>query len=610
MSGFWSPVAQGQSTNAAAYTFVAGSAPYIALTTAPKTLSVGDPDDGYYNALPLGFNFYFGGVLYTKVAASTNGFLLLDRNGKASTPGFDNNLATGGNATGLPIIAPLWDDLSLAVGGFRTEVSGTAPNRVFTAEWSAVQWDYNAAGASISMQVKLYENTNAVQFAYSHGTFALNSATASIGLISESGDVPDFISVGGTPAAPTTSSTVAENSISVRPEHHRVYTFTPARTLCDFATRNAPYVPLATAALARTAGTSDNGYYNGIPLGFTFQFRGVSYSTISASTNGWFTFNQNLAGGDFANTIAGHPMGAPLPTVLAPLWDDLDLVDGGFRTSLSGTAPNRVFTAEWYNARWQNTAAAPSLSFQVMLFEGSNRVWYAYSPTTNALAAPSAAIGFNDGGYFRSLNGTGAAPLASTVVATDNLAVRPAAGQVYAFGPANPLVSPLPIELVSFVARRNGVAVLLVWTTALEKNNLGFAVEKSAQGREFRELAFVAGAGSTSFPQAYTFLDVAAPTAAYYRLRQHDTDGTVTYSPVQFVAAGSKSEALAVYPNPARGTTKVENAAPQEPLTLCDALGRPVRRFADGAASLDLSGLQAGLYWLRTATRQVRVAVE
>ena len=71
-----------------------------------------------------------------------------------------------------------------------------------------------------------------------------------------------------------------------------------------------------------------------------------------------------------------------------------------------------------------------------------------------------------------------------------------------------------------------------------------------------------------------------------------------------------KAEALVAYPNPAHGTVQVLNLVPGSSLTLFDALGRPVRTYVATEAPLDLSGIAAGLYWLRTPTQQVRLSVE
>ena len=100
--------------------------------------------------------------------------------------------------------------------------------------------------------------------------------------------------------------------------------------------------------------------------------------------------------------------------------------------------------------------------------------------------------------------------------------------------------TPLPVELASFTAEARGHAAHLAWTTASETNNAGFEVEASADGRGFRRLGWVTGQGSSSAAHAYQFDDgtfAAAPgPLVYYRLRQLDTDGTATFSPVRSMA--------------------------------------------------------------------------
>ena len=45
-----------------------------------------------------------------------------------------------------------------------------APNRVFTAQWQQMGWDYNLSTDVISFQVKLYETTNVIEFIYNRGS--------------------------------------------------------------------------------------------------------------------------------------------------------------------------------------------------------------------------------------------------------------------------------------------------------------------------------------------------------------------------------------------------------------------------------------------------------
>ncbi|WP_201987124.1 T9SS type A sorting domain-containing protein [Hymenobacter rubidus] len=88
------------------------------------------------------------------------------------------------------------------------------------------------------------------------------------------------------------------------------------------------------------------------------------------------------------------------------------------------------------------------------------------------------------------------------------------------------------------------------------------------------------------------------------------TDPTLTAT----TAAGPR-EPAAIFPNPARhtATLRLPVGTTPAPLTLTDALGRPVRHYpapAGPEATLDLRGLPAGFYLLRGAGPTQRLAVE
>ena len=174
--------------------------------------------------------------------------------------------------------------------------------------------------------------------------------------------------------------------------------------------------------------------------------------------------------------------------------------------------------------------------------------------------------------------------------------------------------APLPVELTRFDAYRPAGQphVLLSWTTASEKGNAGFEVQRQDEGQTaFRRVGFVAGRGTSSAASAYTFQD---PNdfrgLSYYRLRQLDQDGTESFSPVRTVAGlvGGAPFSLAAYPNPVASEAKLllEATGPLPAglqLALYATDGRLVRqlRWPAGTAvwHWPLSGLPAGAYWLR-----------
>ncbi|WP_460618162.1 RCC1 domain-containing protein [Hymenobacter ruber] len=178
------------------------------------------------------------------------------------------------------------------------------------------------------------------------------------------------------------------------------------------------------------------------------------------------------------------------------------------------------------------------------------------------------------------------------------------------FDRLNPLRSlqPLPVELVSFTARRTSpTTVALAWATASEKNNAGFAVEKSTDGLAFARWGFVAGAGSSTAPHAYAFADANAPAAAYYRLAQTDANGAVTYSPVQFVPAPDAPATLVLVPNPAHGAVQALGVPAGTQLVVYNSLGQLVR---PATPALDVACLPAGVYVVRAGAQATRLVVE
>ncbi|MFN3446666.1 MAG: hypothetical protein ACK44D_13085, partial [Bacteroidia bacterium] len=129
------------------YAFSASQSVYVPLTGATSpVLTGGDFDEGWYSRIPIGFEFWFMGNLITEVHASTNGVLSLSTN-VPSTAASNNNLSTFVGAFYRPIIAPLWDNLdidSLSGAAFSYLTTGTAPNRIFTAEWKNAEWNWFA----------------------------------------------------------------------------------------------------------------------------------------------------------------------------------------------------------------------------------------------------------------------------------------------------------------------------------------------------------------------------------------------------------------------------------------------------------------------------------
>jgi len=112
--------------------------------------------------------------------------------------------------------------------------------------------------------------------------------------------------------------------------------------------------------------------------------------------------------------------------------------------------------------------------------------------------------------------------------------------------------APLPISLISFTAETvNNNKVNLFWSTASEKNNDYFIIEKSQEGRIFTQFTEVKSNGNGNKVVTYQALDIHPfERITYYRLVQNDVDGKRNYSNVIQVSLNPTNSELSAFPNP------------------------------------------------------------
>ena len=161
----------------------------------------------------------------------------------------------------------------------------------------------------------------------------------------------------------------------------------------------------------------------------------------------------------------------------------------------------------------------------------------------------------------------------------------------------------LPVTLTTFTAAKKSESILLNWQTANESNNAYFAVERSADGVNFKEIGRINGRGYTTQPQQYNFEDFAYLHGQnYYRLRQVNNDGKYTYSLIVSVEMVG-SQIVKLYPNPVQNMLHVDglNAAGTTKLSIVNNAGKVLQQASIIASSynMNLQQLPAGVYYLR-----------
>jgi len=168
----------------------------------------------------------------------------------------------------------------------------------------------------------------------------------------------------------------------------------------------------------------------------------------------------------------------------------------------------------------------------------------------------------------------------------------------------------VPVELTSFAANVNDNDVTLNWSTATETNNSGFQVERN-NGSGYEVIGFVAGHGTTTEIQSYSFVDKNIGSGNYsYRLKQIDYNGTYSYSNTVEAEIVVKEYSLSQnYPNPFNPSTIIRfslMADSKVSLKIFDVLGQEVATLINGQMSagsqtvnFDASHMNSGVYFYR-----------
>ena len=173
----------------------------------------------------------------------------------------------------------------------------------------------------------------------------------------------------------------------------------------------------------------------------------------------------------------------------------------------------------------------------------------------------------------------------------------------------------MPVELTSFSANVMGKNVRLEWTTATEKNNYGFEIERRNLENPWLKIGFVPGAGNSNSPKTYFFHDKNLfPGEFFYRLKQIDLNGQFEYSPSIKVnlSSADEFELYQNYPNPFNPSTNISFSVPTESevtIKIFDALGKELMTFVKGKFAagtytkrLDAKNLPSGIYFYTLET--------
>ena len=155
-------------------------------------------------------------------------------------------------------------------------------------------------------------------------------------------------------------------------------------------------------------------------------------------------------------------------------------------------------------------------------------------------------------------------------------------------------------------AKANDASIEVKWSTASEKDNAAFVVEKSLDGQTWSAIGTVKGAKTSNVVNNYGLVDYKAVAGfQYYRLKQIDINGTVNYSKA-IVVNFSKTSTLNVnvFPNPAKDALNIStenNATGELSIQILNSMGEMVYNQMVEAGlvqSIDIASFTPGVYYV------------
>ena len=246
---------------------------------------------------------------------------------------------------------------------------------------------------------------------------------------------------------------------------------------------------------------------------------------------------------------------------------------------------------------------------------GAYRITMASGPATNGYIQISGITGVSNlNGYWQviRINATtfdlvgstfnSGAVIGSSQVQVDQSKLKLGTSTYLGYGGCTNPCIPLPIKLISFNALKDNGKVFIAWQTSNETNNKSYTVERSSDGIHYQVITVITGNKNSTTVQNYSTYDFTPlEGVSYYRLKQMDYDGSISYSSISVISFETRRE-WSVYPNPSTdgSITITSDFAEADILTVTvtDVTGNIDRMYTSETykQKLEVNGLSSGLY--------------
>lgn len=169
---------------------------------------------------------------------------------------------------------------------------------------------------------------------------------------------------------------------------------------------------------------------------------------------------------------------------------------------------------------------------------------------------------------------------------------------------------PLPIEMLRMDVLKGDGYVDINWSTASERNNKMFTVEKSFNAIQFIEIGTVKGQELSQTKREYTLRDInPVRGVTYYRIKQTDYDGQFTYSQMRAIKYEGELKAnFDIVPNPSNDFSAASLnfnyvMGNSVNVTICDVVGKVIFEKSENVknSQYELPLLSQGIYFVRVS---------
>lgn len=374
----------------------------------------------------------------------------------------------------------------------------------------------------------------------------------------------------------------------------------------SFAASSATYTALVAPTNVFASGWDDNTAIS-VPIGFTFNFNGIGYTSVFVHPNGYITFGSSTSG---YLPISG---GSAVSGVISAWGRDLQAQNTAPLGSVDYLSSGGVFTIQWSNTRRYNstTTNAERFEMQIQLFQTTDVVKIVYGTWSAAVSATTTnngEVGLRgaSGTDFKNLEvlstGNWSTPTAGTLNTQTcyynqaTPAIKPASGQTYTFTPAAPCTTPTSLAASASITGSTAGTISGNFTAAPPTAPTGYVVVRTptnVQPTPVDGTTYTVGSNAIGYIEyvntvagAWTSTGLNGSTTYYYWVFSYNNTvctGGPTYSATATTTNGTTTACSMT------GTFDVGPAAVSGYLTLKQAVDAVVANGVTGPVIFELN---------------------